>query len=81
MVCFGDEVVFKHIDSGTYLSGTITPSDGTSGAFLVEVTKDLKSSLIFKLRPYRSFESYASSIPLDSPVVIENISNKGFLTF
>lgn len=27
-VCFGDTVIFKHVDSDTYLSGTIRPSSG-----------------------------------------------------
>jgi hypothetical protein len=35
LVCFGDEIVLKHIDSGTYLSGTIRPADGKNGAFSV----------------------------------------------
>lgn len=33
------DVVFKHLDSESYLTGTISPSDGNSGAFSVEVTK------------------------------------------
>jgi len=37
-VCFGATVIFKHIDSETYLSGTIRPSNGSNGAFTVEVT-------------------------------------------
>lgn len=35
MVCYGDEVVLKHVDSGTYLSGTIRPAEGKNGAFSV----------------------------------------------
>lgn len=34
-VCFGDTVIFKHVDSDTFLSGTIRPSDGSNGAFTV----------------------------------------------
>ena len=80
-MCFGDEIVFKHIDSGTFLAGTITPSEGVNGAFSVEVTTDLKATLVFKLLPYRSFDNESSPIPLDSPILIENVYNKGFLTF
>ncbi len=52
---FGDYVIFKHADSETYLSGTIRPSNGTNGAFSVEVTNSLSETLIFQLMPFRSF--------------------------
>ena len=47
----------------------------------MELTKNLSTSLTFKLIPYRSFETFSNPIPLDSPVIIQNISNKGYLTF
>jgi len=80
-VCFGDSVIFKHVDSDTYLSGTIRPSNGTNGAFTVEVTKNLSDILIFKVLPFRSYERIGMTIPLDSPVKLLNTLNNGFLTF
>lgn len=74
-------VIFKHADSDTYLSGTIEPSGGTNGAFLVEVTKELKEILIFKVLPYRSYENIGMPIPFDSPVQLQNMYNNGFLTY
>lgn len=49
--------MLRHIDSETYLSGTIRPSEGTNGAFSVEVSNRLSAGLVFQLLPYRSFES------------------------
>jgi archaellin len=54
-ICFGAGVIFKHIDSNSYVSGTIKPSTGSNGAFTVQVSEKLSDSLVFKLLPYRSF--------------------------
>ena len=62
-VCFGDLVIFKHADSDRYLSGTIEPSGGSNGAFLVEVTTELKEILIFRMLPFRSYEKIGMAIP------------------
>jgi hypothetical protein len=80
-VCFGDTVIFKHVDSDTFLSGTIRPSGGTNGAFTVEVTKNLSDILIFKVLPFRSYERIGMPIPFDSPVKLLNTYNNGYLTF
>lgn len=80
-VCFGQSVIFKHIDSGSYISGTIKPSTGSNGAFTVQVSDKLSESLVFKLMPYRSFEFMDMPIPFDSPILIKNEFNNGFLTF
>lgn len=32
---FGEDVIFKHVDSGFYLSGSVRCSDGGLGAFKV----------------------------------------------
>jgi hypothetical protein len=69
------------VDSDTYLSGTIRPSNGTNGAFTVEVTKNLSEILIYKVLPFRSYERIGMPIPFDSPVKLLNIFNNGFLTF
>jgi hypothetical protein len=45
------------------LSGTIEPSGGTNGAFLVEVTTELKEILIFRMLPFRSYEKIGMAIP------------------
>ena len=80
-MCFGDTVIFKHVDSDTYLSGTIRPSEGINGAFTVEVTKNLSDILIFKVLPFRSYERIGMPIPFDSPVKLLNTFNNGYLTF
>jgi hypothetical protein len=80
-VCFGQNVIFKHIDSGSYISGTIRPSTGSNGAFTVQVSEKLSESLVFKLMPYRSFEFNDMAIPFDSPILIRNEFNYGYMTF
>jgi hypothetical protein len=80
-VCFGDSVIFKHVDSDTFLSGTIRPSNGTNGAFTVEVTKSLSDILIFRVLPFRSYERIGMPIPFDSPVKLLNTYNNGYLNF
>lgn len=44
-----------HVDSKDFLTGTIRPSNGSNGAFGVEVSKNYSQAMIFKLEPYRSF--------------------------
>lgn len=80
-VFFGSNVMFKHIDSDSYLQGTIEPSGGDNGAFAVRVSKTLSSTLIFKLEPYRSFEEDGMKIPFGSPVKIRHIKTGTYLTF
>ena len=80
-ICFGQNVIFKHIDSKSYVSGTIKPSTGSNGAFTVQVSDKLSESLVFKLLPYRSFEFLDMALPFDSPILIRNEFNNGFLTF
>ncbi len=74
-------MIFKHVDSDTYLSGTIRPSNGTNGAFTVEVTKNLSEILVFRVLPFRSYEKIGMPIPFDSPVKLLNTYNNGYLTF
>lgn len=80
-VCFGHNVIFKHVDSEAYVSGTIKPSTGSNGAFTVQVSEKLSDSLVFKLLPFRSFEFLDMSIPFDSPILIKNLFNTGFMTY
>ena len=47
----------------------------------MEVTKELKEILIFKVLPYRSYEKIGMAIPFDSPVQLQNMYNNGFLTY
>jgi hypothetical protein len=56
-VTYGSEVVFKHIESGDYLSGIFMAADIGEGAFKLELEKDLSSNLIFKLDSHRSYEN------------------------
>ena len=48
-VVFGEDVVFKHVDSHDFLSGSVRCSDGGLGAFRVELSDILSTDLIFKL--------------------------------
>lgn len=80
-ICFGNSVIFKHIDSGFYVTGTIRPSTGSNGAFTLQVSKLLSDSLVFKVLPYRSFEFTDMPIPFDSPIILLNEFNNGYLTF
>jgi|JI9StandDraft_1071089.scaffolds.fasta_scaffold785998_1 hypothetical protein len=53
---YGEDVVFQHVDSHDYLSGSVRCSDGGLGAFKVELSSLLTQDLVFKLEPFRSFE-------------------------
>jgi hypothetical protein len=74
-------VIFRHVDSESYVSGTIKPSTGSNGAFTVQVSDILSESLVFKLSPFRSFEFMDMPIPFDSPILIQNVFNNGYMTF
>lgn len=72
-ILFGDDVIFKHVDSGTYLSGSVRCSDGGLGSFKVELSESLSSMLVFKLLPFRSYEKDGDRIRLLGPIRIKNI--------
>mgnify|MGYP001950670424 CR=1 FL=1 len=56
-VTYGAEVVFRHIESGHYLSGIFMAADIGEGAFKLELAQELSSHLIFKLVSHRSYEN------------------------
>jgi len=73
-------VVFKHVDSGAYLSGSVRCSDGGLGSFKVELSDSLSSILVFKLLPFRSYEKEGDPIKLLGPIRIKNIENRCYLS-
>ena len=77
---FGEDVVFKHVDSHDFLSGSVRCSDGGLGAFRVELSELLSTDLIFKLDPFRSFEKEGDKIKLESPLRIKNNSNRCYIS-
>lgn len=79
-VLFGEDVVFQHVDSHDYLSGSVRCSDGGLGAFRVELACSLTPDLVFKLEPFRSFEKEGDMIKLESPLRIKNISNRCYIS-
>ena len=79
-ILFGQDVVFQHVDSHDYLSGSVRCSDGGLGAFRVELATDLTPDLVFKLEPFRSFEKEGDQIKLESPLRIKNISNRCYIS-
>lgn len=79
-VKFGEDVVFRHVDSLDYLSGSVRCSDGGLGAFRVELSDKLLINLVFKLYPFRSFEKEGDKIKLESPLRIKNIENRCYFS-
>lgn len=73
-------MVFQHVDSHDYLSGSVRCSDGGLGAFKVELSPILTQDLVFKLEPFRSFEKEGDKIKLESPLRIKNISNRCYIS-
>jgi hypothetical protein len=55
-VTYGSEVVFRHIESGEYLSGVLKAADIGEGAFKLELVKELSSFLYFRIISHRSYE-------------------------
>lgn len=52
---YGSEVIFRHIESRSYLSGLLQAANSGEGAFKIEVSEKLSSFVIFKLVSPRSF--------------------------
>lgn len=73
-------MIFKHVDSGAYLSGSVRCSDGGLGSFKVELSESLSSILVFKLLPFRSYEKEGDPIKLLGPIRIKNIENRCYLS-
>ena len=80
LINFGDDVIFKHVDSGAYLSGSVRCSEGGLGSFKVELSDSLSSILVFKLLPFRSYEKEGDPIKLLGPIRIKNIENRCYLS-
>lgn len=80
IIKFGEDVVFKHVDSQEYLSGSVKCSEGGLGAFKVELTKQLQKDLVFKMHPFRSFEKEGDKIKLESPLRIKNMENRCYIS-
>lgn len=78
-VKFGSEIVFKHIDSGSYLSGCFECSEGGTGKFKVVLSEVLNSLIVFRLESYQSFLKEGDKVNLDAPLYIYNQITKCYL--
>lgn len=55
-VLFGQEIVFKHVDSEEFLSGSYTCSEFSTDAFKVELQSIISSDSLFKLKPFNTYQ-------------------------
>ena len=80
-VIYGAEVIFKHIESGEYLSGVFKAADIGEGAFKLQLAKDLSSQLIFKLISHRSYEQEGNKIYYDDCLRIYHVKSDCYMNF
>jgi inositol 1,4,5-triphosphate receptor type 1/inositol 1,4,5-triphosphate receptor type 3 len=54
-ILFGAEVIFKHVESETYLMCSDQCSDFRTDSFKLELSAQLRSSVIFKIQPFHNY--------------------------
>lgn len=77
-VKFGDEVVFKHVNSGNYLAIADDYSDGNRGFFKLLLAGST-ANIRFQLKPSRSFEKTADPVTFDCNIFIYNPKYDAYL--
>ena len=80
-VTYGSEVVFRHIESGEYLSGVLKAADIGEGAFKLELVKELSSFLYFRIISHRSYESIGNKIYYDDCLRIHHPKSDCYMNF
>ena len=80
-VKYGNEVIFKHVESQSFLRGILKAADIGEGAFKVEVCESLSSNVIFKLTSHRSYERDDDVIYYDDPLQIYHPGSDCFTNF
>lgn len=78
---YGSEVIFKHVESQSYLRGILKAADTGEGAFKIEVTEKLSSQLIFRLTSHRSYEHENDKIYYDDALQIYHPGADCFMNF
>lgn len=71
-ILFGSEIIFKHVESDTYLMCSDQCSDFRTDAFKLELSTSLSSAVIFKIIPFHSYQQDGQSIHFDEPLRIQS---------
>ena len=80
-ICFGAEVVFKHIDSEHYICGSHDCAKSGVGAFKIFLSPNLSSDIVFTLLSNRTYEKEGDKIGLKGPIKIYHNKTLCYLSF
>jgi hypothetical protein len=67
---YGAEVVFRHVESNSFLRGVMKAADTGDGAFRIEVNDSVSSYAVFKIKSHRSYEHEGDPIYYDDALLI-----------
>lgn len=80
-ISFGDKVVFKHVDSQYYMSGSIDCASSGIGAFKIKLRKELSEKNVFMLRSYRTYEKEGDEISINAPFRIYHCETQCYVSY
>ena len=81
IIYFGAQVVFKHYDSGYYITGCFECARSGIRAFKIYLSPTLSSEIIFKLQSRRTYEKDGDEITLRAPIKIYHELTHCYLSF
>lgn len=74
-------MIFRHVESQSFLRGILEAADTSEGAFKIEVTEHLSSQIIFKITSHRSYEKDNEIIYYDDALLIYHGGADCFMNF
>ena len=81
IIYFGAQVVFKHYDSGYYITGCFECARSGIGAFKIYLSPTLSSEIIFNPQSRRTYEKDGDEITLRAPIKIYHELTHCYLSF
>lgn len=78
---YESEVIFKHVESQSYLRGILKAADTGEGAFKVDVTSNLSTQVIFRITSHRTYEHENDKIYFDDALLIYHPGADCFMNF
>ena len=80
-ILYGAEVIFRHVESNSYLRGLQKAADCGEGAFMIEVSPLPCSQVIWQINSHRSYQHPGDLIFFDDELRIYHISTDCSMNF
>ena len=80
-VLYGAEVIFRHVESNSYMRGLLKAADTGDGAFTIEVSAQPSNQIIWKINSHRSYQKDGDPIYFDDELLNYYVSTDCFMNF